>query len=69
MERKDEIIRIFAREIRQILQRAEADFDRVQEIRLRVGAPLLIVYKNREYYVSRSEIGRASCRERVCMFV
>ncbi len=54
MERKDEIIRIFAREIRQILQRAEADFDRVQEIRLRVGAPLLIVYKNREYYVSRS---------------
>jgi len=54
VERKDEIIRIFAREIRQILQRAEADFDRVQEIRLRVGAPLLIVYKNREYYVSRS---------------
>ena len=54
MERKDEIIRIFAREIRQILQRAEADFDRVHENRLRVGAPLLIVYKNRQKNVTRS---------------
>lgn len=54
MERKDEVIRIFAKEIRRILQQAEADFSKVQEIRLRVGAPLLVVYENREYYVTRS---------------
>lgn len=54
MERKDEIIRIFAKEIRRILQKAEADFGRMQEIRLRVGAPLLVVYENREYYVACS---------------
>ena len=64
MERKDEVIRIFAKEIRRILQGVEADFDRVQEIRLRVGAPLLLVYKNREYYVTscgalRTEAGDA----------
>lgn len=51
MERKDQVIRIFAKEIRRILERAEADFDEVQEIRLRVGAPLLLIHKNREYYV------------------
>ena len=51
MDRKDQIIGIFAKEIRGILQRMEADFDEVQEIRLRVGAPLLLVRKNREYYV------------------
>ncbi len=54
MDRKDQIIGIFAKEIRSILQRTEADFDEVQEIRLRVGAPLLLVRKNREYYVDSS---------------
>lgn len=52
MERKGEVIRIFAKEIRRILQRMEADFRQVQEIRLRAGAPLLMVYGNREYYVT-----------------
>ena len=53
MERKDELIRIFAKEIRRILCRVEADFRQVQEIRLRVGGPLLLVYGNREYYVTQ----------------
>lgn len=54
MDRRDEVIRIFAKEIRRILRQTEADFDRVQEVRLRIGAPLLLVYKNREYYVTGS---------------
>lgn len=52
MERKDQVIRIFAKEIRRILERAQTDYDRVQEIRLRVGAPLLLVQENEEYYLS-----------------
>ena len=60
MERNDEVIRIFAKEIRRVLGRAGVDFKKVQEIRLRVGAPLLVVYENREYFVSRGgELGTA----------
>ncbi len=54
MEKKDELIKIFAKSIRDILNRVTVNFDEVQEIRLRVGAPLLIVYKNEEYYIGKS---------------
>ena len=54
VERKDELIRIFSRNIREILKQVTVDFEQVQEIRLRVSAPLLMVYKNEEYYVSQT---------------
>lgn len=53
MEKKDELIKIFSRNIREILGSVLVDFDQVQELRLRVGAPLLMVYRNEEYYLSR----------------
>lgn len=53
MERKDELIRIFSREIRELLNRIDVDFGQVQEIRLRVQAPLLMVVNGREYFVTR----------------
>lgn len=52
MERKDQVTRIFAKEIRRILQQIDTDFNKIQEIRLRAEAPLLLLYENREYYVS-----------------
>ena len=52
MEKKDELISIFSKNIRQILALVSVDFDQVQEIRLRVAAPLLMVYQNEEYYVN-----------------
>ncbi|MCI8888577.1 MAG: stage III sporulation protein AA [Hungatella sp.] len=52
MEKKDQIIRIFARGIREIIRRVEVDFEEVQEIRLRAGGPLLMVYRGKEYYVT-----------------
>lgn len=52
MEKKDELINIFSRNIREILNRMTIDFKEVQEIRLRVAAPLLMVYRNEEYYVT-----------------
>ena len=52
MERKDQIIHIFAKDLRRILTQVETNFDEVQEIRLRIGAPLLLVCRNREYYVT-----------------
>lgn len=51
MEKKDELIKIFSKNIRMILERVAVDFEDVQEIRLRVQAPLLMLYGNREYYV------------------
>lgn len=52
MQKKDELIKIFSKNIRAILSRVEVDFEEVQEIRLRVQGPLLMIYKNREYYLS-----------------
>ena len=46
MDRKDEIIRIFAKEIRRILEQSDADFNEVQEIRLRAEAPLLLICRD-----------------------
>lgn len=52
MEKKDEFIHIFSRNIREILTRVSIDFSEVQEIRLRVEAPLLMVYNNQEFFVT-----------------
>lgn len=52
MEKKDELIKIFSKEIRVILEKMQTNFEHVQEIRLRVQAPLLMLYRNSEYYVS-----------------
>lgn len=63
MEKKDELIKIFSKNIREILNRVAVDFDEVQEIRLRVAAPLLMVYKNEEYYISRLGQLSQDCRD------
>ena len=51
MERKDQLIKIFSRTIRDILLKAPVDFEHVQEIRLRVGMPLMLILDNQEYYL------------------
>lgn len=52
MDKRDELIKIFSKDIRMILKQAPVDFGQVQEIRLRVQAPLLMVYNNCEYYIT-----------------
>ncbi|MGN0159369.1 MAG: stage III sporulation protein AA [Brotaphodocola sp.] len=53
MDRREEVIKIFSNHIRTILRCVSADFDQVQEIRLRVNAPLLIIFRNLEFYVTQ----------------
>lgn len=53
MEKRDELIKIFSKNIRNILGRVAVDFEDVQEIRLRVQSPLLVIFKNQEYYLAR----------------
>lgn len=49
-----EFLKIFSVNLRQILGRIGADFERLQEIRLRVGCPLLITWDGKEYFVRAS---------------
>lgn len=63
MEKKDELIKIFSKNIREILNRVSVDFNEIQEIRLRVAAPLLMIYRNEEYYISRQGELSRDCQD------
>lgn len=52
LDKKEELVKIFSRDIRRILRQTPVDFSQVQEIRLRVKAPLLMIWNNQEYYVT-----------------
>lgn len=53
MAKREEILKIFPRELRTILGQVPVDFRDVQEIRLRTGMPLMMICGNREYLVTR----------------
>lgn len=50
---KNGILQIFAKNIRERLEGICVDFGQVQEIRLRICSPLLMVYKNREVFMGK----------------
>lgn len=54
MDRKQDWLDFFSRGIRQELQRIPLEFSKLQEIRLRAGAPLMVWYDSREYTISCS---------------
>lgn len=45
---------ILPRSVRLVLNREEVDFNYVQEIKLRAGKPLLLIYRNREIQAGRT---------------
>lgn len=50
--RKEEIIQLFPQRIRIIFEKTNIDFSHIYEIRLRVNAPLILIYKGNEFFVS-----------------
>lgn len=54
MERREEVLRVLSMKIRKLVANAKLDFDRVQELRLRVNGPLIVVYNNIEYFISQN---------------
>lgn len=52
MNKKDELLKIFSIRLRTILSRVNFDFDLLQEIRLRVNGPLIVICDNKEYFVT-----------------
>ncbi|MCB5712628.1 stage III sporulation protein AA [Lactonifactor longoviformis] len=51
--KKEPIIQLFPLSVRGILSKARMDMDNVYEIRLRVNAPLIVVYQGTEYFLTR----------------
>jgi stage III sporulation protein AA len=52
MNKKEELLKIFSLKLRTLLAKVNFDFELLQEIRLRVNGPLLIIYNNEEYFVT-----------------
>ena len=66
MDRKEQLMKIFSVHIREILTALPVHIGRLQEIRLRAGRPLMILYDNKEYLAGQSNIvtessGSLSC--------
>ena len=51
MERED-VIRLFPGKLREILQKANWDPEKLQEIRLRIGKPLILWLEGKEFFLS-----------------
>ena len=53
MVAREEILKLFPRDLRMVLSRAEIDFDQVEEIRLRAEKPLFLLAKGKEYVLAQ----------------
>ena len=54
MERREEVLRVLSTKIRKLIANADLDFAHVQELRLRVNWPLIVVYYNKEYFIGQN---------------
>jgi stage III sporulation protein AA len=52
MNAKEELLKVFSLKLRTILGKAQINYEKLQEIRLRMNAPLLVIYENREFFVT-----------------
>jgi stage III sporulation protein AA len=52
MNTKDELLKIFSIKLRTVFGKLAIDFDKLQEIRLRINSPLIIIYGNKESFVT-----------------
>jgi len=52
MSTKDDLLKILSLKLRTIFGKLSIDFEQLQEIRLRINAPLLVIYRNEEAFVT-----------------
>ena len=55
MAGREEVLKIFPRDLRTILGQVTVDFDRVQEIRMRTQKPLLLICGGRNMRLKQME--------------
>ncbi|MGI6006371.1 MAG: stage III sporulation protein AA [Ruminococcus sp.] len=51
---REEILKLFSGEIRKLLEKSDLKQEYLQEIRLRINAPLIVVYDGREFFLTPS---------------
>lgn len=51
MKNREEFLKVFSMNLREVLGRLNVDFEKLQEIRLRAQQPLLITWDGKEYFV------------------
>jgi len=51
VNKKEEILRVLALSLRSIVGQAIPDYEKLQEIRIRAEAPLIVIYDNCEYFI------------------
>lgn len=51
-KKKDEIIKLLPLDIRKLFKFCDIEFSKLQEIRLRVNMPIMILYDSMEYFIS-----------------
>lgn len=59
MSTKDELLKICSLKLRTVLVKLQIDYKNLQEIHLRMNSPLLIIFENKEYFVTE-EAGLAT---------
>ena len=52
MDKREEILKIFSTNLRKIIANVKLNFDLLQEIRLRVNGPLIVIYNNKEFFIN-----------------
>ncbi len=53
MDKKKELLRVLSLSIRKVVESIEINYDRLQEVHLRTGKSLLVIYDNKDFFVSR----------------
>lgn len=52
MSKKDELLKILSGKLRRILEASDLDFELLQELRLRMLEPFILIYDGNEYFMS-----------------
>lgn len=63
MDRRDELLKILSSRLKKVMDNADLEFDKLQEIRLRANEPLIIVYDNKEYFIGLNGVIGTSLKE------
>ncbi len=50
-QKKEQVLKILAKNVRLLIEKEKYDFDKVQEIHLRIGRELYVVYDNKERFL------------------
>ena len=65
---KKQILTLFGEHIRNVLEDSEEDFEQVQEIRMRVGKPILMKKNQGEYFLTKEGLAAAGNQEKMEQF-